>query len=47
MKLLEQMGTDIVSIANNHIYDYGADAMVVVMTGIQMGRDHHLILPFQ
>ena len=27
MKLLEQMGTDIVSIANNHIYDYGADAM--------------------
>ena len=26
MKLLEQMGTDIVSIANNHIYDYGADA---------------------
>ena len=27
MKLLEQMGTDIVSIANNHIYDYGADVM--------------------
>ena len=27
MKLLEQMGTDIVSLANNHVYDYGADAM--------------------
>lgn len=27
MTLLEQMGTDIVSLANNHVYDYGADAM--------------------
>lgn len=26
MKLIEEMGTDIVSLANNHVYDYGADA---------------------
>ncbi len=26
MKLLEEMGTDIVSLANNHVYDYGPDA---------------------
>jgi poly-gamma-glutamate synthesis protein (capsule biosynthesis protein) len=28
MKLLEEMGTDLVSLANNHIYDYGRDAML-------------------
>ena len=28
MALLEQMGTDLVSLANNHVYDYGADAML-------------------
>lgn len=26
MKLIEEMGTDMVSLANNHVYDYGADA---------------------
>lgn len=26
MKLIEEMGTDIVSLANNHVYDYGPDA---------------------
>lgn len=26
MKLIEQMGTDIVSLANNHVYDYGPEA---------------------
>lgn len=26
MKLVEEMGTDIVSLANNHVYDYGEDA---------------------
>lgn len=28
MKLLNQMGTDLVSLANNHIYDYGEEAML-------------------
>lgn len=28
MSLLEEMGTDIVSLANNHVYDYGADALL-------------------
>lgn len=28
MKLIEEMGTDIVSLANNHVYDYGADALL-------------------
>lgn len=28
MALLEQMGTDLVSLANNHVYDYGADALL-------------------
>ena len=28
MKLLEQMGTDLVSLANNHVYDYGPEAML-------------------
>lgn len=28
MKLLEEMGTDIVSLANNHVYDYGPDALL-------------------
>ncbi len=28
MELLEQMGTDIVSLANNHVFDYGRDAML-------------------
>lgn len=28
MELLEEMGTDLVSVANNHIYDYGRDAML-------------------
>lgn len=28
MELLEQMGTDLVSLANNHVYDYGADALL-------------------
>lgn len=28
MDLLKQMGTDLVSLANNHVYDYGADAML-------------------
>lgn len=28
MKILEEMGTDIVSLANNHVYDYGAEAML-------------------
>lgn len=28
MELLKQMGTDLVSLANNHVYDYGRDAML-------------------
>ena len=28
MKLLEQMGADLVSLANNHVYDYGPEAML-------------------
>lgn len=28
MELLEEMGTDIVSLANNHVYDYGPDALL-------------------
>ena len=28
MSILEEMGTDIVSLANNHVYDYGADALL-------------------
>ena len=28
MGLLKEMGTDLVSLANNHIYDYGRDAMM-------------------
>lgn len=28
MSLLKQMGTDLVSLANNHVYDYGAEAML-------------------
>lgn len=28
MDLLKQMGVDLVSLANNHVYDYGADAML-------------------
>lgn len=28
MSLLEEMGTDLVSLANNHVYDYGADALL-------------------
>ncbi len=31
MALLEQMGTDLVSLANNHVYDYGPDAMTDTM----------------
>ena len=31
MALLEEMGTDLVSLANNHIYDYGEEAMVDTM----------------
>lgn len=27
MKLIEEMGTDVVSLANNHVYDYGPDAL--------------------
>ncbi len=26
MKLIEELGTDMVSLANNHVYDFGADA---------------------
>lgn len=28
MELLKQMGTDVVSLANNHVFDYGKDAML-------------------
>ena len=28
MALLEEMGTDLVSLANNHVYDYGEDALL-------------------
>lgn len=28
MELLKQMGTDIVSLANNHVYDYGKEALL-------------------
>lgn len=28
MALLEEMGTDLVSLANNHVYDYGAEALL-------------------
>ncbi|MBQ8558454.1 MAG: CapA family protein [Tyzzerella sp.] len=28
MSILEQMGTDIVSLANNHVYDYGKNALL-------------------
>lgn len=28
MELLEEMGTDLVSLANNHVYDYGEDALL-------------------
>ncbi len=28
MELLKQMGTDIVSLANNHVFDYGKDALL-------------------
>lgn len=31
MELLEQMGTDLVSLANNHVYDYGPEAMLDTM----------------
>ena len=31
MALLEEMGTDLVSLANNHVYDYGKDAMLDTM----------------
>ncbi|PWJ49977.1 CapA family protein [Faecalicatena contorta] len=31
MGLLEEMGTDLVSLANNHVYDYGEDAMMDTM----------------
>lgn len=31
MKILEDMGTDLVSLANNHIYDYGEEAMLDTM----------------
>lgn len=30
-KILQELGTDIVSLANNHIYDYGADALYDTM----------------
>ena len=28
MSLLEEMGTDLVSLANNHVYDYGEDSLI-------------------
>ena len=28
MALLQEMGTDLVSLANNHVYDYGPDALL-------------------
>ena len=31
MGLLKEMGTDLVSLANNHVYDYGRDAMMDTM----------------
>lgn len=31
MALLEEMGTDLVSLANNHVYDYGEDALLDTM----------------
>lgn len=31
MELLKEMGTDLVSLANNHVYDYGKDAMLDTM----------------
>src|SRR5699024_5552675 len=31
MELLTEMGTDLVSLANNHIYDYGEEAMLDTM----------------
>lgn len=31
MKLLEEMGTDLVALANNHVYDYGSEAMIDTM----------------
>ena len=31
MKLLEEMGADLVSLANNHVYDYGPEAMIDTM----------------
>lgn len=31
MDLLEQMGVDLVSLANNHVYDYGENAMLDTM----------------
>lgn len=42
MKLLEQMGTDIVSIANNHIYDYGADAMDDTIDLLDQAKINHV-----
>jgi hypothetical protein len=31
MELLKEMGTDLVSLANNHVYDYGEDALLDTM----------------
>lgn len=31
MELLKEMGTDLVSLANNHVYDFGEDAMLDTM----------------
>ena len=28
MSILKEMGTDIVSLANNHVYDYGEEALL-------------------
>ena len=34
-KILQELGTDIVSLANNHIYDYGADAFYDTMSTLK------------
>lgn len=35
MKLLQEMGTDLVSLANNHVYDYGEDALLDTLSALK------------
>ena len=38
MELLKEMGTDLVALSNNHVYDYGEDAFQDTMKLLKTGR---------